>query len=103
MSEMVDRFSEKHFGLTVGLFAALAHALWALFVASGMAGGWASFKQAVHFVYMPISVGTFDMATAVMGILTAFAAGYIGGAVFAWIWNAVADATELSSRARRRR
>ena len=73
--------------LTLGAFVAGCHFLWAVIVALGFGQRLVDFKLGLHMISIPVTVGPFNAATAVMMIVAAFIAGYVFGWVFAWLWN----------------
>lgn len=77
----------KQTGLTLGLFFAILHALWAIIVAANYGQTLASWKLGMHFLSMSVQVTSFSIGTAIMLVIAAFVGGYVAGWVFAKIWN----------------
>ncbi len=78
--------------LIVGSFAGLVHLLWAVVVMLGFAQGWLDFIFSLHFLNNPYTVNSFEVTRAVMLVVVTFVCGYIGGWVFAWLWNSLLKA-----------
>lgn len=74
-------------GLIFGSFAALMHLLWSLLVFAGLAQAWIDFVFGMHFLNNPYTVEPFSWGTALGVILIAFVMAYLGGFIFATIWN----------------
>lgn len=81
----------QHVGLTLGSFVALAHLVWSIFVAMGVAQSFQDWVIGLHFLNNPFHVGTFNAGTALMLIIVTFIVGYVVGWVFATIWNKVGE------------
>lgn len=73
--------------LTLGTFAALAHLVWVVVVALGMASAWLDFVYGLHFLNNPFTVAPFSVTNAVMLLVVAFVMGSVVGWVFAYVWN----------------
>lgn len=73
--------------LIVGTFVGLMHLVWALMVAFGFAQAWMDFVLSLHFVNNPYTVASFDVTKALMLVVVTFAVGYLGGWIFAYLWN----------------
>lgn len=84
---MKHKLNEMHTGLIVGSFVGLVHLLWALMVSMGLAQGWVDWIFALHFVENPIMVTEFAMDKAVILVGVTAVVGFVGGYVFAWLWN----------------
>jgi hypothetical protein len=83
---MLDR---NKFGLTVGLFMAVIHAVWALTVAI-IPGALQSFLDwifNVHFLQPIWILTTFNFGKAILLVIITFVIGYILGWIFAWLHN----------------
>ncbi|MBU3907241.1 MAG: hypothetical protein KKA64_03245 [Nanoarchaeota archaeon] len=83
----MGKLKSNKVGLTLGVFCALIHAVWALLVAIGSAKLVIDLVMPLHFLSVIYSITEFSIATASVLVILAFAGGYITGAVFAWVWN----------------
>lgn len=81
------KLQEKQVALVVGSFVAAWHVVWALLIVLGWAQGWIDFIFGLHMVNNPPVVAPFNLGTAVTLIIITFIVGYIGGWVFAMLWN----------------
>lgn len=77
----------KKLALTFGSLLALMHLGWAILVASGFAQALCGWMLSLHMLSIPITVLAFDPVMAVELIVVAFIMGYVGGYVFALVWN----------------
>lgn len=75
--------------LMVGFFVGGAHLIWSILIALRWAQALVNFSAGLHMVTAPVQVLPFNLGTAFLLILIAFTVGYIGGRIFASIWNAV--------------
>jgi len=82
-----DEMNAKHVGLTLGLFAAFIHAVWALGVAAGVMQGFLDYIFPLHFLSRIYTVVAFSWANAAMLIVLAFVGGYVMGWVYAKLSN----------------
>ena len=86
---MVDKLNNNQIGLIVGIFLALMHAIWALFVAVTPE----LLQQFIDWMFIlhslkPIWVITScDLMNAILLIILTFVIGYALGWVFVAIWN----------------
>lgn len=83
----IQKLSEKHVAMTVGCFGAVMHAIWAGIVLAGLGQSSLNMLFGLHFTNTAVTMLAFNyMAAAKLVIL-----GFIGGAVFGWlfakIWN----------------
>lgn len=76
-------------GLALGALMSLAHLVWAVVVALGIAQGYMDWIYSIHFLNNPFIVGTFDITTATILVVVTGVVGYILGFIFALIWNKV--------------
>ncbi len=76
-------------GLTLGIFFALLHAVWALIVGLGIAKQAIDWILPLHFIDMLVGVLVFSWTSALLLVVMAFIGGYIAGWVYAWIWNLI--------------
>ena len=81
------RVNNKQLGLTVGIFAALVHALWGIAVGMGKAQGMMTWGLSMHFLDNPHTVQPFSLAGTVVLVVLAAIGGYLVGYVLAAIWN----------------
>jgi hypothetical protein len=79
--------NQKKFSLTIGLFAAVMHAIWAVVVALGFGQWWIDFATSMHFMSSQTIVMAFDLGRAIGLVVLAFIMGYIVSSIFAKIWN----------------
>ena len=77
----------KKFALALGSFAALAHLVWSIIVASGFAQSLVNWVMVLHMMNMVVTVGTFNLVTAAELVIVTFIVGYAVGYVFALVWN----------------
>lgn len=73
--------------MSLGAFVGGLHIVWALLVGIGWAQGIINFVFWMHMVSLPIVVKKFELSAAVTLIITTTIIGYVGGYVFAHIWN----------------
>lgn len=74
-------------GKAFSAFFGLIHLIWVLVVASGSAQALVNWKMRMHFLSMPVTVGSFSFGTAVGLVVLAIIGGYVFGYIFAGIWN----------------
>ena len=74
-------------GLALGGFAAIWHAVWALFVYAELAQGFLDWIFGLHFIENPFVVGVFNIGTAMTLVLVTFVFGYAVGWVLGSVWN----------------
>lgn len=84
---MAVKLNSNKTGLTLGLFAGLVHAGWALLVSSGVGQKMLDMVYRVHFLNNPFVVSPFIATRAVKLIVFTAVMGYVIGFVFAIIWN----------------
>ena len=75
--------------LSFGFFLGTWHLVWSVLVALGWAQGLINFIFDLHMLMVPVQVAPFNIMTAGELVVVTFAVGYIGGKIFATIWNAV--------------
>lgn len=80
----------KRLALTAGCFLALMHLGWAILVASGFAQAFYNWILQLHMLSIPITVLAFDPVMTIELLIVTFIGGYVGGWIFAYIWNWVA-------------
>lgn len=85
---MSERISRNKSGLYFGAIFAASHAAWIAFVTSGISEAAVAKVARTNFVAYTESLG-FNLSLAVQGLLIAFIAGYLMGALFAELMNKV--------------
>lgn len=83
----MKKLSESTVGLIVGAFLGLVHLAWAVLVAAGYAQGLLDWIFDLHFLENPYMVTEFAADKAALLVVVTFGVGYVGGWVFAWLWN----------------
>lgn len=86
----IQKLNEKHMALTVGAFAAIVNAAWAIIVMVGSGQMFVDWMKGVHFMTSGITVTAFSAIGAAMLIVVAFIFGAILGWLFAALWNWIA-------------
>lgn len=81
------RLCKNRVGLTLGIFAALLHAIWASTVWLGVGRNVIDWIMPLHFLNVFYSISVFNLTTALTLVICAFVGGYIMGWIFAAIWN----------------
>ena len=84
---MKEQLNENKLGITLGIFFALLHAIWAILIGFGAGQRLIDLILPLHFIDMMITVTTFKIGAAVLLVILAFIGGYIAGWLFAVIWN----------------
>jgi hypothetical protein len=83
----MSRISPVKAGFALGAAVGLWHLGWVALVATGFAQALIDFVFRIHFIQPVLRVGAFDAGTAAVLVLVTFAVGFVGGLVFALIWN----------------
>lgn len=83
----MKKLSESTVGLIVGAFLGLVHLLWAIMVSMGLAQGILDWIFDLHFLENPYMVAEFAADKAGLLVVVTAAVGFVGGYVFAWLWN----------------
>ena len=78
----------KGVALSVGIFAALLHLIGTILIVATN-GQLLNWKLSLHFLFIEFSVTAFSLLDLIIGIIVAFIAGYLVGALFAYIYNKV--------------
>ncbi|HSD98272.1 MAG TPA: hypothetical protein VLB73_01060 [Patescibacteria group bacterium] len=78
---------EGKVALSVGIFLGVWHAMWSLLILVGVAQPLLDFIFWAHMLSTPFRVTGFSLTQAIVLVLVTFAVGYIGGWVFAKVWN----------------
>lgn len=63
------------------------HLLWSLLVFFGIAQPLVDFILWMHMISLPYRVTGFTLTQSLTLIVITFGMGYLGGWVFAWVWN----------------
>lgn len=79
--------NKNSLGLTLGLFLALAHAIWGVLLWAGAAQPLADWIMMLHHLDVAHAVTPFNFGTAALLVVTTFVIGYVTGWVLAAIWN----------------
>jgi len=81
--------SKNKFGLAIGLFLAIVHAIWAIAVAimPAQLQAFLNWIFAIHFLQPVWILTTFNLVSAIFLIIMTFICGYIFGWVVAALWN----------------
>ncbi len=85
---MVGKLSNNQVGLTVGIFAVLAHLLWTVAVAMNIQK-LVDWILLLHSIKLDLVLTQVVILNAIILVILAFAGGYIFGWVFAWLYNLV--------------
>jgi len=80
-------YGKNKVGLTVGLFCALLHAIWAILVGIGVGKSVIDSILPLHFISTTYNVITFSFVNALSLVILAFIGGYIIGWLFMLLWN----------------
>lgn len=86
---MVTRISIGRSGLALGVLLGGFHLCWSILVAIGLAQPVLDFVFWMHFIKPIYIIEPFQLARAVVLLVTTSAIGFVLGAVFAWVWNAM--------------
>ncbi len=82
------KLDEKKVALLLSTFAVTAHIIWSALVALGFAQAYVNWMLGMHFISAPtVTVGAFDIVTAISLIVAVAIVAYIAGFVFALVWN----------------
>lgn len=85
---MKDQLNKSKVGLTLGVFFAAWHALWAILVGIGWGQTLIDLILPLHFLdSLYYKITAFNFSTAVILIVLAFVSTYILGWLFAALWN----------------
>ncbi len=74
-------------GMALGAFAGLAHLLWSLLVAAGLAQPLLDWILRIHMIESISSVKEFSLGTAVTLVVVTTIVGYVFGWVLGNLWN----------------
>lgn len=81
---------EKAWGLTLGIFVAACHFVWMILVGLGIAKPAVEWMLNMHSVTLTWDVLPFNWMYAVMLVLMTFVVGFVGGYLFAFVYNKLA-------------
>ena len=78
---------EAQVAIVVAVFVAGWHVVWSLMILTGIAQPLLDFIFWAHMLTAPYRVTGFTFTQAVVLVLVTFAVGYVGGWIFAKVWN----------------
>jgi len=84
---IVKELNEDKVALTIGLFIGGWHLVWSLLIIIGLAQVFLDFIFWAHMIANPYKVTGFTLTQSLILIFATFVIGYIGGFVFAKVWN----------------
>lgn len=84
----MQEINKNSVGLVIGLFFGLAHLVWAIIVAMGLAKPLLDWILHLHFMSLSYSMNAFKVGNALVLVILTFVCGYVAGWVFAALWNA---------------
>jgi len=79
--------SKNKTGLALGMFLAVAHLVWLILVAVGLAKPLIDLVLSLHHLSLSYSVTALSIVPAIGLLVYAFVVGYVLGWVFAAVWN----------------
>lgn len=83
----MGKINNKQVALTVGIFFAALHAIWAVFVGLNLGQSVMDWVFPLHFLNNLYTVLNFSLGSALMLIVMAFIASYVMGWLFAALYN----------------
>lgn len=83
----MKELNENKVALTFGLFIGGWHLIWSVLVISGIAQMLLDFVFWAHMIANPYKVTGFTLMQSLTLIVMTFIFGYIGGYIFAKVWN----------------
>ena len=83
----MGELNKNKVGMTVGIFVAAWHVVWALLVSIGVAQEMLDWVLPLHFVGLAVPLIDFSWLNALILVIAAFIGGYIIGWLFAALWN----------------
>ncbi len=83
----MKKLHENKVALTVGLFFSGCHLVWSLLIAIGLAQILMDFVFWAHMIANPYIITGFTLTQSLTLIIVTFIIGYIGGFIFAKVWN----------------
>ena len=84
---MKSELNKNQVGLTLGIFIAALHALWAILVGIGSAQKLIDIILPLHFIDILCRVTDFVLVYAIILVILAFVSSYAIGWLFAALWN----------------
>lgn len=84
---MKNKIDCNRLGLSLGIFFALLHLIWALLVALNFAKGFLDFILPLHFTSFVFGILPFTFINAIILAVLTFVSGYVCGWLFGAIWN----------------
>lgn len=85
----MKELNENKVALTFGLFIGGWHLVWSLLIVLGFAQPLLNFIFWLHMLANPYQVTGFVLTQSIILIAVTFTVGYIGGFIFAKVWNKV--------------
>lgn len=85
----MEKLSQSKVALVVAAFLGGFHLLWAVLVATGYAQAIMDWVYWVHFLNNPFVLDVFDPTRAAMLVVFTSVVGYVGGWIFATLWNSM--------------
>jgi len=85
----MEKLNKAKMGLTLGLFFAVAHTVWAVLVALGAAQGLLDWATNLHMLDNPYIVLEFSLGATIGLVVMTFVVGYVLGWIFAALWNSL--------------
>ena len=79
--------NKNQLGITVGIFAALLHLLWAILVAAGIAQTSLDWIFPMHFINSIYTVAPFNFTNTIILVVLGLVGGYICGWILGAIYN----------------
>jgi heme/copper-type cytochrome/quinol oxidase subunit 4 len=83
----MNHINPNKIGMALGAFAGLAHLVWSVAVAMGLAQVWIDFIFRLHMVESQFQVSEFSLGTSVTLVIVTTIMGYVVGWVLGNIWN----------------
>ncbi|MDP3661288.1 MAG: hypothetical protein Q8R17_00300 [bacterium] len=83
----MNRVNPNKTGMALGAFAGLAHLLWSVVVAMGLAQVWIDWVLELHMIEPFYFVGEFSLGTAATLVVVTTIVGYVVGWVLGNLWN----------------
>ena len=83
----MNQLDQKKMALTFGLFLGGLHLAWSLLVALSVAQVVYDFVLWAHMIHLPVVIGPFDLAAAVMLVIMTSLMGCALGWMSAYLWN----------------
>lgn len=87
MAKFRQPIDEKALAWTAAWFAALVHFVWILAVQAGVGQQLVGWIFEIHALSLQMTVLPFSIGTAITLLIATFICGFVGGWLFARIWN----------------